>query len=83
MTVYEVADCMIVADGEEEAVDECLSVLSVRKQKRLRKELNQTDRRELDDIIFAMINLTKGEIEAVYEAVIDLVESRLKKARSV
>jgi type I restriction-modification system DNA methylase subunit len=46
-------------------------------------EVNQPDRRALDSIIFDALNLTQGEREAVYEAVINLVESRLKKAGSV
>jgi len=37
----------------------------------------------LDNIIFDALNLTQGERDAVYEAVINLVESRLKKAGSV
>jgi hypothetical protein len=37
----------------------------------------------LDDIVFSVLGLTKGERDAVYEAVIDLVESRLKKAESL
>lgn len=41
-----------------------------------------SDRRSLDSIIFDALNLTQGERDAVYEAVIGLVESRLKKASS-
>ncbi len=41
------------------------------------------DRKELDDIIFDAIRLTKGEREAVYEAVVRLVEERLQKASSL
>ncbi len=40
------------------------------------------DRRSLDTIVFDALNLTQGEQDAVYEAVIGLVESRLKKASS-
>ena len=45
-------------------------------------EAKATDRCVFDEIIFDALSLTKGEREAVYEAVIDLVESRLKKADS-
>ena len=38
---------------------------------------------ELDTCIFDILNLSKGERDAVYEAVINLVEARLKKAESV
>ena len=42
-----------------------------------------SDRRTLDDIIFDALNLTQGERDAVYEAVIELVEARLNKAKSL
>ncbi len=41
------------------------------------------NRRTLDTIIFDALNLTQGEREAVYEAVIELVEARLEKANSL
>ena len=41
------------------------------------------DRRALDAIIFDAINLTPGERDGVYEAVIHLVETRLQKASSL
>ena len=41
------------------------------------------DRRALDAIIFDALNLTQGEREGVYEAVIHLVEARLRKASSL
>jgi len=42
-----------------------------------------TDRKTLDSIVFDALNLTQTERDAVYEAVINLVEARLKKAGSV
>ena len=42
-----------------------------------------SDRRTLDDIIFDALNLTQGERDAVYEGVIELVEARLNKAKSL
>ena len=41
------------------------------------------DRRALDTIIFDVLDLTRAEREAVYEAVIMLVEARIKKANSL
>ena len=41
------------------------------------------DRRALDTIIFDALDLTQGERDAVYEAVVNLVETRLNKARSL
>jgi hypothetical protein len=40
-------------------------------------------RGELDKVIFDVLGLSHSEREAVYEAVIDLVEARLKKVGSV
>ena len=41
------------------------------------------DRRALDDIIFDALDLTQGERDGVYEAVIHLVETRLQRASSL
>ena len=41
------------------------------------------DRRALDAIVFDALNLTQGERDGVYEAVVRLVEARLRKARSL
>ena len=41
------------------------------------------DRRALDAIIFDALDLTQGERDGVYEGVVKLVESRLRKARSL
>ena len=40
-------------------------------------------RRSIDNIIFDILGLTQGERDGVYEAVIQLVTTRLEKARSV
>jgi hypothetical protein len=37
----------------------------------------------LDEVVFDVLGLTSGEREAVYEAVVELVRARLKKAWSV
>ena len=41
------------------------------------------DRRALDTIIFDALDLTQGERDGVYEEVVNLVASRLRKARSL
>ena len=46
-------------------------------------EINDKDRTRLDDFVFNTLNLTQGEREEVYEAVIHLVEARLQKAQSL
>ena len=45
--------------------------------------LDSKDRRDIDELVFDALGLTQGERDAVYEAVIDLVDSRLKKAASI
>jgi len=47
------------------------------------KEVSLSDRRELDAIIFDALGFSKDEQEAVYEAVVELVEKRVSKAKSV
>jgi len=37
----------------------------------------------LDHVMFDALGLTQGERDAVYEAVVNLVEARLKKAASL
>jgi hypothetical protein len=81
LTVYEVADCIIV---DPDLLNQC-NLGNIRKRNVLpiNIEISQPDRRALDSIIFDALNLTQGERDAVYEAVIDLVSARLKKARSL
>ena len=43
----------------------------------------RTARKQLDSIVFDALGLTQGERDAAYEAIINLVEARLKKAGSV
>jgi len=65
------------------ALSEMYLVLRERPSISIFKEVSMEDRQILDSIVFDQFSLTKGEREAVYEAVIDLVESRLKKADSL
>ncbi|MGD9873680.1 MAG: DNA methyltransferase [Kiritimatiellia bacterium] len=41
------------------------------------------DRRAVDDAVFDALKLTKGERDAVYEAVLNMVDARLNKAQSL
>ena len=52
-------------------------------KQRVAGEYTMPDRHALDAIIFDALNLTQGERDAVYEAVIHLVEARLQKASSL
>lgn len=65
------------------ALKNARSKLSLRKIGSVQDESKSTERRSLDNIIFDIISLTQGERDAVYEAVINLVEARLKKAGSL
>jgi len=41
------------------------------------------ERKQLDDVVFDALRLTKGERDAIYEAIINLVEARINKAGSI
>lgn len=56
--------------------------LKFREIESIYEEMKQPDRRKLDNIIFGELGLTQKEIEAVYNAVINLVDNRLNKAES-
>jgi len=75
---YEVADLLLVRP-ELLNKNDCKSCIIEAN----RLELKEADRKKLDNIIFDVLDLTQGECDAVYEAVINLVEFRLKKAGSV
>jgi len=57
--------------------------LKEREVKTIFDEIHQPDRRALDEVVFDVLGLTEGEREAVYDAVVKLVQSRLERARSV
>jgi hypothetical protein len=86
--VYEMCNLFVLsADAFTKATLEALmepfSLLKTRAIHEVEREMLQPDRRALDDVLFDALGLTVGEREAVYEAVIDLVQARLKKAESV
>ena len=88
MMVYEVQNLLILSQSafipyEERAMD-----LRNKMENELLKPLvediqENPHRRALDTLIFDALNLTQGERDAVYEAVIHLVETRLQKASSL
>ncbi len=47
------------------------------------EEVKKTDRRVLDAAVFDILDLSPGEREAVYQAVVDMVRARIERARSV
>ena len=64
-------------------IHQCYENIKTREILPIFDEIDQTDRCELDAIIFDALGLTQGERDGVYEAVVNLVESRLRKARSL
>ena len=52
----------------------CYDEIKTRKILPIFDEIHQSDRRALDTLIFDALNLTQGEREGVYEAVVKLVE---------
>jgi len=83
LAVYELADCLIVLPHESDRLHTVLNKAKQRNFLPLRQELQNSNRREIDSIVFDNLGLTSGERDAVYEAVINLVETRLKKADSL
>jgi hypothetical protein len=86
MMVYEVQNILVVETPDvknDMNIKNLLFSIGRRELPPFIKDINNTDRKKLDSIIFDALDLTQGERDAVYEAVINLVESRLKKAGSL
>ncbi len=64
-------------------IHQCYENIKMREILPIFDEIHQSDRLALDAIIFDALNLTQGERDGIYEAVVNLVESRLRKARSL
>jgi len=65
---------------DEKASREAVEALSLREIRAIDEEFEMDDRSMLDGPVFDLLSLTKGERDAVYEAVCSLVESRLTRA---
>ena len=85
LQIFEILRLMVFNEKTLGAVDFEIPfrTLCLRKISGIIAEHVLPDRRALDDLIFDELGLTSGEREAVYEAVIKLVETRLKKAKSL
>ncbi|GEM_PF-2128791 len=66
---------------DEMASKDLILALSARDIKAVDEELAMSDRSGVDHPIFDLLSLTAGEREAVYEAVLSLVESRITRAK--
>ena len=87
LQTYELEDLYCIKKftciGKAEHFSTMYEKLCGREDKYLIDELTEPVRLAIDEVIFDILGLTKSERDAVYEAVIDLVESRLKKADSL
>jgi hypothetical protein len=85
---YEMAQ-MLTLDARRFTEEQCNRIvcafepLAERPLARVEQEVASGDRRSFDDCVFDVLGLTYSEREAVYEAVVNLVDARLKKAASL
>ena len=81
--VYELEDMLALGTINRSNYEAGIKTLSVQEAEGIFKLLKSEHRALLDSIVFNALDLTQTERDAVYEAVINLVEARLKKAGSV
>ncbi|MCY3553672.1 MAG: Eco57I restriction-modification methylase domain-containing protein [Candidatus Poribacteria bacterium] len=81
--VYEVKDFHILQPELVAFNEDLVNTLIQREIGTIQEDVEHPNRRALDAIIFDALDLTQGERDGVYEAVVNLVESRLRKARSL
>lgn len=79
---FPVVDPRLALEREAE-LTRCLHTLARRETRSILEEVYLPDRRALDSIVFDLLGLTGAEREAVYQAVTDLVQTRMRKARSI
>ena len=82
-TVYEVKDFQIIQPELLTFSGDLVNTLIQREVGTIQEDVEHPNRRALDAIIFDALGLTQGERDGVYEAVVNLVESQLRKARSL
>ena len=82
ITVFPVLNPEAALEYEAE-LTQCLGRLAKRDVLSILDEVEQEDRRQLDRIVFDILGLTTEEREAAYEAVHELVQKRIGKARSL
>jgi len=78
-----IIDPQILSDTSRLSLEKAFQELGCREIQKIVDEVKQSDRHTVDNHIFDVLRLTQGERDAVYEAVINLVEARLNKANSV
>ncbi len=80
--VYEVKDFCIIKPELLTFNANLVEVLVQREIGTIQKDIEESNRRDLDAIIFHVLNLTTGERDGVYEAVTQLVTTRVEKAKN-
>lgn len=73
---------LLLSSLSSEMIEKEFNAIANRTVLNVADEITLPDRRALDEIVFEVLGLTQSERDAVYEAVIDLVDARLKKAAS-
>ena len=82
--VYWLKTLPILAEScVESEIRQCYETMKMREILPIFGEIQQPDRRALDAIIFDALNLTQGEQEEMYEAVIHLVEARAAESEQL
>ncbi|MFQ6054690.1 MAG: hypothetical protein ACE5J3_01745, partial [Methanosarcinales archaeon] len=64
-------------------IEHILVEIGAEKSEEVTLDKVKSDRKELDDVIFDILGLTEEERLEVYKAVVDLVRSRIDKAKSI
>lgn len=80
--VYEVEDFRVIKPELLTFNADLVEVLVQREIGTIQEDIEESNRRDIDAIIFDVLNLTIGERDGVYEAVIQLVTDRVEKAKN-
>ena len=80
--VYEVKDFRVIKPELLTFNADLVEVLVQREIGTIQEDIEESNRRDIDAIIFDVLNLTTGERDGVYEAVIQLVTDRVEKAKN-
>ena len=78
---YENVPTLVNADIDEKTTESLIKQISPLPPRKIVN--SESEWSDLDAIIFDALGLTQGERDGVYAAVVNLVESRLRKARSL
>ena len=80
---HQIVDPKVLSQQQVSELEKCYESVAVRPVLPIFDEVHQPDRRDLDSVAFDALHLTKGERDAVYQALVELVQARLSKASSL